>query len=110
MDNYLIDRVTLGKFVDELIKNKTLSAGSVENLDALREQTIKDLDDQIAKAVFGRFTKEQNAEFNQLLDNDATTEEDYEKFFNDIGFDLDVIIPDAMKQFATNFLEGGENV
>ena len=78
MDNYLIDRETLGKFVDELIKQKTLSADLVEDSGALREQTIKDLDDQIAHAVFGRFTKEQNAKFNQLLDNDATTEEDYE--------------------------------
>lgn len=109
MDNYLIDRETLGKFVDELIKNKALSVSSADELNNLREQAINDLDDQIANAVFGKFTKEQNAEFNQLLDNDATTEEDYENFFNGIGFNLDEIISDAMKQFATDFLKGGEN-
>lgn len=109
MDNYLIDRETLGKFVDELIKNKALSVSSADELNNLREQAIKDLDDQIADAVFGRFTKEQNEEFNRLLDNDATTEDDYEHFFANTGLNLDEIISDSMKQFATDFLKGGEN-
>ena len=109
MDNYLIDRETLGKFVDELIKNKALPVATAEGLSNLREQAITDLDDKIADAVFGKFTKEQNEEFNRLLDNDATTEADYEKFFSSIGLDVDQIISDTMKQFATEFLEGGEN-
>ena len=109
MDNYLIDRETLGKFVDELIKNKTLPVATAEGLNDLREQAIKDLDDRIADAVFGKFTKEQNAEFNKLLDDDNTSEEDYENFFNSIGFNLDEIISDTMKQFAAEFLKGEEN-
>lgn len=109
MNDYLIDRETLGKFVDELIKNKALPVATAEGLNDLREQAIKDLDDRIADAVFGRFTNEQNAAFNQLLDNDNTTAEDYENFFNGIGFDLDQIISDAMKQFAADFLEGDKN-
>ena len=109
MDNYLIDRETLGKFVDELIKNKALPVVTAEGLNDLREKAIQDLDDQIADAVFGKFTEEQNTEFNRLLDDDNTSEADYEKFFKSVDFDLNETISDAMKQFAIEFLKGGEN-
>lgn len=109
MNDYLIDRETLGKFVDELIKNKALPVATTEDLNDLREQTIRELDDQIANAVFGKFTNEQNEEFNRLLDDDNTTEEDFGNFFANIGFDLDQIISSTMKQFATDFLKGGQN-
>ena len=40
MDNYLVDRETLGQFVDELMKQKPLSADSADELKTLRENTI----------------------------------------------------------------------
>ena len=109
MDNYLFDREALGKFVDELIKNKALPVATAEGLNDLREQTIQDLDNHIADAVFGNFTEEQDTEFNRLLDDDNTSESDYEKFFDGVDFDLNETITNAMKQFATEFLKGGEN-
>ena len=39
----------------------------------------------------------------------AMPREDYEKFFKSVDFDLNETISDAMKQFATEFLKGGEN-
>ena len=109
MNNYLIDREILGKFVDELIKNKALPVATAEGLNDLREQTIQDLDDRIADAIFGKFTEEQYTKFNQLLDDDNSTEEDYENFFNETGLNIEQITSDTMQQFATEFLKGGEN-
>ena len=108
MDNYLIDRETLGRFVDELIKKKTQSGASLEEMNAKREEAIKSLDQKIGLAIFSKFTPEQNTEFNQLLDREDTTEATFEKFFQKIGLDIEKIATDAMKQFAQEFL-GGQN-
>ncbi len=108
MDNYLIDRETLGRFVDELIKNKVQAGANLEELNTKREETIKALDKKIGLAIFSRFTPEQNTEFNQLLDSEDTTEVTFEEFFKKIGFDIEKISTGAMQQFAQEFL-GGQN-
>ena len=108
MNDYLIDRETLGRFVDELLKHKALPVDNADELNAQREAAIKTLDERIGLAIFGQFTEEQNTEFNQLLDREDTTEADYEAFFNNIGLDTEKIVTDAMKEFATEFL-GGHN-
>lgn len=108
MDNYLIDRETLGKFVDELIKRKALPVNTPEELNNLREESIKSLDDKIGLAVFGSLTEEQNTEFNQLLDRGNVEESDFENFFNRIGLDVEQKITDAMNAFGAEFL-GGQN-
>lgn len=108
MDNYLIDRETLGQFVDELIKQKPLDVNNTEELNNLREESIKALDKAIGVAIFSHFTEEQNTEFNQLLDRDAP-EEDYQAFFDQTGLDLEKITTEAMQKFAQEFLEGGQN-
>ena len=110
MDNYLIDRETLGKFVDELIKRKALPANSPEELNNLREESIKSLDDKIGLAVFGNLTDEQNTELNQLLDRTDAEESDYEDFFNKIGLNVEQTITDTMNAFGEEFLAGGQNV
>lgn len=109
MDNYLTDREALGQFIDELIKQKPLDVANTEELNNLREESIKALDKAIGVAVFSHFTEEQNTEFNQLLDRDAP-EEDYEAFFARTGLDLERITTDTMQKFAQEFLEGGQNV
>ncbi len=108
MNDYLIDRETLGRFVDELLKHKALPVDNADELNAQREATIKALDDKIGMAIFGKFTEDQNTEFNQLLDREETSEEDYENFFNKIGLDVEQVASDTMKEFATEFL-GGQN-
>ena len=108
MNDYLIDRETLGRFVDELIKNKTLPVDNADELNAQREQLIKDLDKKIGLAIFGKLTKEQATELNQLFDQDDTTEETYQAFFDKIGLDIEQTASEAMKEFAREFL-GGAN-
>lgn len=108
MDNYLIDRETLGRFVDELIKSKTLSVSSTEELNIKREEAIKTLDEKIGLAIFRKFTPEQNTEFNQLLDREDTTEATFENFFQKTGLNIEKIANDALAEFAKEFL-GDQN-
>ena len=108
MDNYLIDRETLGQFVDELMKKKPLPANTPEELNTLREESIKTLDDQIGTAIFGSLTKSQLAEFNQILDQGEESPEVFQKFFQDANLDLRKTISDTMTAFGQQFL-GGQN-
>lgn len=108
MDNYLIDRETLGRFADELIKKKGVPADNAEAVDRTREEVIAALDDHIGMAVFGGFTPEQNTEFNQLLDQDDAPLEAYQEFFDKHHINVEQIITDAVKAFSTEFL-GGQN-
>ena len=107
MDDYLIDRQTLSQFVDALIKKKALPVDNPEELNSVREDAIKSLDDKIGLAVFGGLTEEQNTEFNQMLDRNAA-EDEYESFFNRIGLNVEETITNTMKTFAEDFL-GGQN-
>lgn len=108
MDNYLINRETLGKFVDELIKNKALPVDNVAELDAQREAAIAALDRKIGLAIFGSLTDEQNAEFQQILEQGDDSEATYEEFFTRAGLNLDQIITNATQEFAAEFI-GGTN-
>ena len=108
MDDYVIDRETLGKFIDELIRKKPLPVNSAEELNNLREESIKSLDDKIAMAIFGKFTGEQNESYQKLLDEDNPPEV-YQNFFKESGLDLEKIITEAMQEFSTEFL-GEQNV
>ena len=108
MDNYLIDRETLGQFVDELMRRRPLPANTPEELNSLREQNIKALDDEIAMAIFGSLNKAQLQEFNQILDRNEENPEVFQNFFQNAGMNLEEIITDTMKRFGVEFL-GGSN-
>ena len=108
MDNYLLDRQTLGQFVDELIKRKALPVDNAAELEELREREMKALDDKVFDAVFGRLNDEQAKELNQLLDNEEESQDVFADFFQNAGIDLEKIIEQTMQDFATDFL-GGEN-
>lgn len=108
MDNYLLDYETLGGFVDELMKAKPMPAQTPEELNALREENIKKLDDKVAVAIFSSLNDEQLKEINVLLDQDDGSPEVYEKFFQDSGINLQRIIANAMQSFKDEFL-GGQN-
>ena len=109
MDNYLIDRETLGEFIDELIKKKPLPVETAEELASFRETKMKELDSRISKAIFGNLSAEKLSEVNQLLSDKETSPEAFEKFFEEADVDLDQVIRDTMEAFAKEFL-GGENV
>ena len=110
MDNYLINRETLGQFADELIKRKPLPVNSPEDLAELREDIIKALNDRISLAIFGKLTEAQNQEFNQLLDRNEANQDTLEDFFNRAGIDVEKIMVATMDDFSKEFLEGGQNV
>ena len=109
MNNYLIDREILGQFVDELIKQKALPVNNPEELNALREEAIKNLDEAIGVAIFSKLTKEQYAEFDQLSNDPNTTEDSYDTFFKNAGLDISQIVTDTVKAFGAEFLKGDQN-
>ena len=108
MDNYLIDREILGKLVDELIQEKALPVNTPEELNALREEAIQNLDEAIGIAIFTKLTKEQYAKISQLSDYPDTPPEAFDEFFENAGLDINQIITEAIKDFSTEFL-GGQN-
>lgn len=108
MDNLLIDRETLGRFVDELIKKKPLAVNSPEELNAFREKSIEALDDRIALAIFGGLSDQQNEELNQLLDRPGTTETEFQQFFERNGLNVEEAVTNTVRVFGREFL-GGEN-
>ena len=108
MDNLLIDRETLGRFVDELIKKKPLAVNNPEELNALREKSIKELDDKIALAIFGSLNEQQNEELNQLLDRPNTSETEFQQFFEKNGLNVEEAVTNTVRVFGREFL-GGEN-
>ncbi len=107
MDNYLLDYETLGGFVDELMKSKPIPAQDTKELNVLREQNIKKLDDKITNAVFGSLNDDQLRQINELLDKDDSTPDTYTNFFTNAGINLENIIATAMQDFKTELL-GGE--
>ena len=109
MDNLLIDRETLGRFVDELIKKKPLAVNNPEELNNFREKSIKELDDRIALAIFGNLNDQQNAELNQLLDRPDTSETEFQQFFEKNNLNVEEAVTNTVRMFGREFL-GGENV
>ena len=108
MEEYLIDRETLGKFVDELIKKKALPVDNVEELNQLREKSIRELDDKIGRNLFGKLNREQNAEINELFDKNEESPEVFKDFFQRAGIDVENVITESVQEFAKDFL-GGES-
>lgn len=108
MDDYLVDRETLGEFIDELIKKKPLPVNTAEELTNYREEQIKALDDRIGMAIFGRLTEDQNREINDIFDRGESNPEVFEDFFNRAGIDVEKILSETMEAFGREFL-GGQN-
>lgn len=104
MDGYLIDRQTLEQFIDELIKRKPLAVGSAEELNAFREDNIRQLDNEIAAAIFGRLSQEQLAEMEHAIDTGEDTPEFFQDKFAEYGIDLEKTIADAAEDFGKRFL------
>ena len=108
MDNYLIDRQNLAELVDQLMEKKSLPDKTPEELDALREETIKALDDYITTSIFNSLSNEQLAELEQIFDRNEESPEVFTNFFTNAGVDLKQVISEAAQNFSAEFL-GGEN-
>ncbi len=108
MDDYLTDRETLGKFVDELIKRSPVSDKTPEELEAWREKQMQIIDERISYAIFGRLNEAQLAELNQILDRGEESPEVFQKFFDDAHIDLVKIMEDTLQAYSAGFF-GGRN-
>lgn len=108
MDNdYLIERGTLVELVDALLSKKYPN-GLPENINAIREENIKKLDDKITKDLFDSFTESQLTDFNELLDKNVSDPQVFRNFFKDANIDLEQQIEKSVREFSAEFL-GGEN-
>lgn len=107
MDNYLVDRETLGKFIDILL-SKRYPNRPANTLNEVRERGISRLDDRIAKDLFRSLTKSQLEELNNLLDDQNVDQTVFENYFKNIGIDLSQQINRSMQSFTVEFL-GGQN-
>ena len=109
MEDYLIDRETLGQFIDELMKKRTLPVNSAEELTKFREEQIRILDNRISTALFGILSEEQVTNLNRLLDQQPDDPDAFFAFFASQNLDIQQIITNAITTFGTEFLAGGEN-
>ena len=107
MDNYLVDRETLGQFVDSLIKTKFPNQPASDFVN-LREDAIRTLDERIANSIFGGLSDPQLIELNQLLDDESTDESAFANFFTKSGINVEQSITGVFSDFKREFL-GGEN-
>lgn len=109
MQDYLLDRETLGQFVDNLIKKRPLPVDKAEEINSFREEQIKALDDHIANALFGQMNEEQTTALSQLLDQEKENPDVFKKFFTEQNINVEQIVADAASSFSANYLAGGQN-
>ena len=107
MNDYLIDYEVLAKFIDKLIAEKYPNQPTAE-LQTLREDSIRKLDDKIGKEILGALTDEQGVELDRILDDPSATPEAYREFFNKSGINVEQRMASIMQNFAQEFL-GGKN-
>ena len=110
MEDYLLDRETLGQFVDELIKKRPLPVDNAEEINNYREEQMKALDDHITNALFGQMNEEQATALSQLLDQEKENPDVFKNFFTEQNINVEQIVADAANSFSTNYLAGGQNV
>ena len=109
MNDYILDRETLGGFVDELMKQKRAKVNSPMELNELREKNIRELDDRIGEAVFSKLDDDHLKQVRILIEKDNGNEKVFQRFFVDNNIDLQQIITDTMNNYANEFL-GVQNV
>lgn len=107
MNDYLVDRETLGQFVDALIAQKYQNQ-PVENSETLRETLIEKIDDRILDAIFRDLSKQQLAEINVLFDRDEEDPAVFEDFFKNANINIRQKTAEALESFKAEFL-GGNN-
>ena len=107
MHEYLIDRETLGQFVDALIEQK-YPGQPTESFADYREKCMAVLDERIALAVFGPLSYDARNEVDALLADPDTSEDSFRAFFERHHIDLENIIKKTFVDFKNEFL-GGNN-
>ena len=109
MEEYLLDRDTLGKVIDELMKQRALPIDSTEELNKYREEQMHALDDYVAESLIGGLSETQSASLDELLDRETENPDAFRDFFKEEGLDVDQIVSSAFESFSNNYLKGGQN-
>lgn len=97
----------LTPFVDTLLKDKNLSGMTQDVFVQLRHDLTTELRHQIDRAIIDALSDAQIDQFNALLDDDATTEEDLQDFIRDSGIDSADIVARTMARFREYYLGEG---
>ena len=108
MENYLVNRETLGQFVDDLITQKYQNQPP-KDVDSLRNKLITSLDDRITNSLFEDLSGPQLEEVNRLLDNERTSPATFLDFFEKAGVNLQQKITAATIDFKNEFIGEGIN-
>ena len=109
MEDYLIDRETLGRFIDNLIKKRPLPIEDVNELNNYRESHMRALDDRISQAIFGSLNAAQTEQLDQLLDRETQNPEVFSQFFQNQGLNIEHIILGTLSDYSKEYLAGGQN-
>ncbi|MDO5452023.1 MAG: hypothetical protein Q4F56_02955 [Candidatus Saccharibacteria bacterium] len=102
-DDYFIEYNTLANVIDSLVKQKYHDMPTPENIEAIREESIKSLDNQISKAFFDNLTDAQAAELRQMLSRNASQEE-CQKYLQGLDINMSEIIAKTIQDFGINFI------
>lgn len=105
MQEYLIEHDTLAKLVNTLLSQKYPDE-TPDNLDKIREEGIRKLDDKIGAKVFGDLDEAQLKEINELLDDQEKDPAVFQDFFKKHNINLNQKITEAMQEFSKEFLGG----
>ena len=109
MEDYLLDRETLGEFIDELMKQRTIPVNNAGELGEFRESQMAALDDHVSQALFRKLNTSQADELTNLLDQETEDPGVFQQFFQKCGIDVEATITDAVKSFSQIFPVGGNN-
>lgn len=97
----------LTPFVDDLLRQKNLSGMTEEVFAQLRRDLASDLRQQIDRALIEALPDDKLDEFNALIGNSETTEEQLQQFMVDSGIDSVTIIARTMTRFRDYYLGEG---
>ena len=103
MEEYLIDRSTLEGIVDGVMSTMDLSGVSDDRKAALRESGIKKLDHNLALAVVCQLDDSQLSEYEEMLNDNTLSEEDFANFFANNNIDVQEVMKNEIMSFKDEF-------
>lgn len=95
----------LSSFLDQMIAAKGENLGKNERL-SLREELKAQLDEKINEAVIAALPDDKLTELDGLMDKEASDDE-IEKFFDEVGINFDKVALQAALQFQKDYLRDG---
>lgn len=105
-EDYLINKETLSRFIDELIRRHPIPIDNAEKLKEFRDEQMRALDDHIINTLFGNLDDAQLNSLDQLLNQEFENPDVFRKFFLDNNINVEQIIIDSVKSFNELYAKG----